>query len=923
MKAAAKKGRKKKVPLSKDRQPKNILKSLVERGQHSGLKEGKASNGGNTKKRVRFNLEGDRDLEEPSKTDEGDYAKIFGLDGEEADEIDKIFASAALDGCDGSDPNFDSSGSNEDSDYSGENSQKGNIDIDKQELNKKEMKNKLTSFIYSLDKKRKRNQKEEKTQKEDVVATKKRKRFIEERTEAYSESEFHIIRKDALTSGFKKGIKEKIEIGDLLNSIKNETGFSSLKQKVAQMEGGSKGNSKEPVAPPLPQRIQDKLNREAAYEETKKEITKWEPIVKKIQQVEHLSFPLDSPDSYKPSNYALASTFKPYTELEKQVQDVLIESGVQEKDLQAYEELELNKLSVEEIQARRQELRKMRDLMFREEIKAKRVAKIKSKTYHRIKKKEKERNNLDVKQLIALDPELGRQEHLKLEAARAQERMTLKHKNTSKWAKQALKHGHNDLTSRQAIIEQLKTHEKLKKRILDFPSDEEEKSNSDGSEFEEGENDDDIETVKAKAFDELAQMEERSKGAPMPTKGLFNMKFMKNAMEKQKQHVKEVLQGFTEDLENDNFSDMGENSGEDRETPKEKNQSLFNKVGNNSGRLIISTRVKKDNTSSTINVNVKKNDIKDNLHSSNNDSKKSPSNLKSVEKDLNKPKSKTSKRIKDQEDIEEESNPWLQVESKVATSSKKINKGIVKGSQKSEKLVAKLKKKKTAPQNKELEINPDILLTIGGSQESAKSKNPKIIKASSSTDLNLTSHQDEDSQDDLDLDYVRIPNTIVHAKSPAAFTQRELVARAFANDNVVEDFEAEKQAIIEEDSTKEDLTLPGWGIWVGKGVKKKSQKNLVLKKPLPGEGVDAAKRQDGKLKHVIINEKRIKKATKYLATKLPHPYETCYQYEKSLLNPLGKEWNTHQVFQKIVKPRIITKMGAVIEPLEKPVELNE
>jgi U3 small nucleolar RNA-associated protein 14 len=47
----------------------------------------------------------------------------------------------------------------------------------------------------------------------------------------------------------------------------------------------------------------------------------------------------------------------------------------------------MNHLSPEEVANRRKELRQMRDLMFRNERKAKRIAKIKSKTYRRIRRK--------------------------------------------------------------------------------------------------------------------------------------------------------------------------------------------------------------------------------------------------------------------------------------------------------------------------------------------------------------------------------------------------------------------------------------------------------------------------------------------------------------------------------------------------------
>lgn len=128
-----------------------------------------------------------------------------------------------------------------------------------------------------------------------------------------------------------------------------------------------------------------------------------------------------------------------------------------------------------------------------------------------------------------------------------------------------------------------------------------------------------------------------------------------------------------------------------------------------------------------------------------------------------------------------------------------------------------------------------------------------------------------DDDDEEGQEFVDQQPKMVHAKSALAFSQRELVAQAFANDNVVEEFEAEKRLTIEEDAPKEvDLTLPGWGSWGGKGIKKK--KNIIVKKPLAGEGVEASKRQDAKLKHVIINEKRIKKVS------FPYVLRWCWRF---------------------------------------------
>lgn len=103
--------------------------------------------------------------------------------------------------------------------------------------------------------------------------------------------------------------------------------------------------------------------------------------------------------------------------------------------------LTLQALSLEEAQQRQDRLAKMRSLLFYHELKAKRLKKIKSKEYHRQLKRAEKRK-------AALLGELGDEEAMRKSAEdaefeRAKERLTLKHKNTSKWARRALKRGAN------------------------------------------------------------------------------------------------------------------------------------------------------------------------------------------------------------------------------------------------------------------------------------------------------------------------------------------------------------------------------------------------------------------------------------------------------------------------------------------------
>ncbi|KAL6066780.1 Small-subunit processome, Utp14 [Balamuthia mandrillaris] len=157
--------------------------------------------------------------------------------------------------------------------------------------------------------------------------------------------------------------------------------------------------------------------------------------------------------------------------------------------------------------------------------------------------------------------------------------------------------------------------------------------------------------------------------------------------------------------------------------------------------------------------------------------------------------------------------------------------------------------------------------------------------------------------------------------------QKELIKRAFANDDVVAEFEKEKAELMAEGMKQpEDQGLPGWGSWAGEGVrqrnnrKKKAQKKKAPRVQQPKGNINDSKpqRKDAKLQRVIINEKRDRKVAKYKVTAVPFPFTSREQYEKEMRNPVGKEWNTMETFQKAIKPRISVKAGGVVEPIKNP-----
>lgn len=80
------------------------------------------------------------------------------------------------------------------------------------------------------------------------------------------------------------------------------------------------------------------------------------------------------------------------SEMERKIQQHLKETGMSsEKALRKAEMDSLKGVDAEELERRFSTLSKAKQLLFRQEIKNKRIKKIKSKLYHKLKKKEKVR----------------------------------------------------------------------------------------------------------------------------------------------------------------------------------------------------------------------------------------------------------------------------------------------------------------------------------------------------------------------------------------------------------------------------------------------------------------------------------------------------------------------------------------------------
>lgn len=132
----------------------------------------------------------------------------------------------------------------------------------------------------------------------------------------------------------------EISIQDLLDPLHGKPGYSNLRKRLHQLE--SKPMT---VHAPLRKVEREKLERKVAYEHSKKDITKWEPLVKKNREAPTLYFDNDVDLGYSTVG-AIASEFEPRTEFEKKMTSLMHDPVVSEAYLNdGARLLELNKVS--------------------------------------------------------------------------------------------------------------------------------------------------------------------------------------------------------------------------------------------------------------------------------------------------------------------------------------------------------------------------------------------------------------------------------------------------------------------------------------------------------------------------------------------------------------------------------------------------
>ncbi len=403
------------------------------------------------------------------------------------------------------------------------------------------------------------------------------------------------------------GKTNKLTLDSLMDGISDTQGFATVQRTMRVLTtgtdsaSGDAGETKklETTKVPVSRVVSERASRKVHYEATSQDVSQWSQSIHEQRDAETLDFRPNKGAGAETrlTKDVLISKFEAKTDFEEELAKALEVAGMEdEKELrkrekrrllgkdgrgdgtdgfgsddgddnasQSRDELEddlgSNRITLEEYKKRHGELAKMRALLFYEEQKRHRINKIKSKKYRKIRKKQRERQK-EAEEEAALtdDPNLEREKLEKEEMERMRERMTLAHKNTSKWARRVLRRGKNvDVEERRALSLQLAKGEELRRKVMGLEN---------GAAGHEDSGDEEEDLLK-KARDILMENDDDA-GVPSDAKNksLFQLEFMKRGMEAQRNRAKEEARKLLEELEANEAAAISTDSEDESENEK-------------------------------------------------------------------------------------------------------------------------------------------------------------------------------------------------------------------------------------------------------------------------------------------------------------------------------------------------------------------
>jgi U3 small nucleolar RNA-associated protein 14 len=594
--------------------------------------------------------------------------------------------------------------------------------------------------------------------------------------------------------------------------------------------------------------------------------------------------------------------------------------------------------------------------------KRKRFNKIKSKTYRRILRKEQEREReLKQRALELIDPEKARKKaQERMDKMRAEERATQRHKNTSKWVRHVKHMSKFDDNVKDALSEQdvlrrrlmAKTDEDAAQEIVEAVNEDDESEEEERrvDELLAGARhhgvsalwDDAADDSDAEALDDVDGDEKRAK-LRKARKELESMDFMKRAKERHREHLKTETTELLEDVRrykaglaplgrapDDEDSDDAEREETRRVLADERGDALD----------VAGLRAKREKAAAAKAKAVAEAEAAE---------ARRLASLKSTaagsgRKTFTGPGGDVSATGGKQAHVDVELGRRAGI---VAGEGTALTQAQRRAEEVAQQAAAEAAAKKKAPtkmtkRRQAAEIEDDAVLDEGAADEDAvmtashrrvggkASQSAKdeaapptpaaAAAAGAATDRKAKRARDEGQQPVVATASAKPPNG--KTRDGPELSHDYLVARAFARDDIDQDFAAAKAAQVEAAMKPEDpnASLPGWGEWGGENEHlnrkhKERVSGLNLARNIERSAL-AASRADAKLEHAIINHDVGMVADKHTLHIVPRPYDSAVQYQHATRQPLGPEFNSVRTFQDSVQPRVLTKKGIAIDPVD-------
>ncbi|KYN05167.1 U3 small nucleolar RNA-associated protein 14 like protein B [Cyphomyrmex costatus] len=695
-------------------------------------------------------------------------------------------------------------------------------------------------------------------------------------------------------------------VKDLIRSLEQKGDQSNLTKKLRYIQQKNKVLSK-----PLEKPAAERIKRAVGYEKVKEELQKWDSVVTRNRIAEQLSFPLKRVAPVKDSHTSkipkFLSGFSTKSDLMKKFEE--LDSTLLYPDDK--EELKNNKykMTLEEVILRRKEAAKLRAQQSYKETKAHRQRKIKSKKFHRIQRKDKIKQQLkDFEKLKDSNPEEALVKLEQLDKTRAEERMSLRHKNTGQWARNKQIKAKYNKETRQILTEQLAISKELTQKIR--------RTNSDESE----EDEENIENVVDKEYEEDKEDEilVNNKVNDIKTESEIEnfIKLCQKYYDK-KQQTKEGKIKKDETLNEIILEKEKETSHIEKSSTLQVSDTE-NELCDNQKNSILKTNTyntKSDEKSSTSLKNT--NNIKDKIHKKENDKGNCKSNNKSKSQDKN--KTIESKKLKEGH-LKRKLNP-----------KKDDVKKKLKTSDKTEKYEEKEEENEDYLPSLEFEDPKRKPILDSPLEETTSREN--VHENSNLTKLKTianTMQEPAGMSNEIEIDpkkYVNIKPKHLKTQLPDVATagdedseQEEethrIMSEAFADDDVIEEFRKEKEEEMKKLQPQSiDLSLPGWGSWGGPNIKKskvarkKSRFILNVPKQMP--------RKPENQGDVIVFEHENEKLRKHLVKELPYPFTRVKDFEATIRAPISRTFVPMNAHLRLIQPSVKTKLGQVIEPMDE------